>query len=83
MYGISNAPSFPAIPTRFYEAVGGFVREPHAAKTQIDGARGELTRFKMRAITQDHDPVEGQVRFRTMPVNELIDGVTITPLCVC
>jgi hypothetical protein len=34
----------------------------------------------MRAITQDHDPVEGQARFRAIPVNELIDGVTITPL---
>jgi hypothetical protein len=37
----------------------------------------------MRAIAQDHDPVEGQARFRAIPVNELIDGVTITPLCVC
>jgi hypothetical protein len=34
----------------------------------------------MRAIAQDYDPVEGQARFRTIPVNELIDGVTITPL---
>src|ERR1700692_4885409 len=37
----------------------------------------------MRAIAQDHNPVEGQARFRTIPVNKLIDGVTITPLCVC
>jgi hypothetical protein len=40
--------------------VGRFVCEAaHGAKTQIDCARGELTGFKMRAITQDHDPVEG------------------------
>jgi hypothetical protein len=32
----------------------------------------------MRAIARDHDPVEGQARFRTIPVNELIDSVTIT-----
>jgi hypothetical protein len=32
----------------------------------------------MRSIAQDHDPVEGQARFGTIPVNELIDGVTIT-----
>ena len=32
----------------------------------------------MRAIPQDHGPVEGQARFRAIPVNELIDGVTIT-----
>jgi hypothetical protein len=32
----------------------------------------------MRAIAQDHDPVEGQARFRAVPVNKLIDGVTIT-----
>jgi hypothetical protein len=31
-----------------------------------------LTGFEMRAIPQDHDPVEGQARFRTIPVNELI-----------
>jgi hypothetical protein len=65
-------------------AVGGFVGEPaHSAKTQIDGAGCKLTGFQMRAIPQDHDPVEGQARFRAVPVNELIDGVTITPLCVC
>ena len=65
-------------------AVGCFVGEPaHGAKTQIDGSWGELTGFEMRAIAQDHNPVEGQARFRTIPVNELIDGVTIAPLCVC
>src|ERR1700674_2365341 len=37
----------------------------------------------MRAIAQDHDPVEGQAWFRTIPVDELIDGVTIAPFCVC
>ena len=42
-----------------------------------------MTGFEMRAIAQDHDPVEGQARFRAVPVNELIDGVTITALCVC
>jgi hypothetical protein len=64
-------------------AVGRFVCEPaHGAKTQIDGFGGELTGFEMRATTQDHDPVEGQARFRAIPVNELIDGV-MTPLCVC
>src|SRR5579859_3009410 len=34
----------------------------------------------MRPITQDHEPVEGQAWFRAIPVNELIDGVTISPL---
>src|SRR5438552_18721819 len=65
-------------------AVGCFVREPaYGAKTQVNGAGGELTGFEMRAITQDYNPIEGQARFRAIPVNELIDGVTITPLCVC
>src|SRR5258708_32214191 len=36
----------------------------------------------MRAIAQDHDPVEGQARFRTIPVNELIDGLAISPMGV-
>jgi|HubBroStandDraft_6_1064221.scaffolds.fasta_scaffold434183_1 hypothetical protein len=58
--------------------VGCFIGEPaHGAKTQIDGSGGELTGFEMRAIAQDHDPVEGQAWFRTIAVDELIDGVTI------
>jgi len=64
--------------------VGCLVGQPaHRTKTQIDGSGCELTGFEMRAIAQDHDPVKGQARFRAVPVNELIDGVTITPLCVC
>jgi hypothetical protein len=65
-------------------AVGRFVGEPaHGAKTQIDTARGELPGLQMRALAPDHYPVEGQARSRTIPVNELIDGVTKNPLCVC
>lgn len=33
--------------------------------------------------TQDHYPVECQAPFRAMPVNELLNGVTIAPLCIC
>jgi hypothetical protein len=33
----------------------------------------------MRPIAQHYNSVESQTRFRTIPVNELIDGVTITP----
>jgi hypothetical protein len=36
----------------------------------------------MRPIAQHHYSVESQARFRTIPVNEFIDGVTITPLGV-
>jgi hypothetical protein len=36
----------------------------------------------MRSIAQHHYSVESQARFRTIPVNELIDGVTITSLGV-
>jgi hypothetical protein len=62
-------------------AVGGFVGEPaHGAEAQIDGSGGELPGLQMRAIAQDHDPVEGQARFGTIPVNELIDGVAIPAL---
>jgi hypothetical protein len=35
----------------------------------------------MRPIAQHYNSVESQARFRT-PVNEFIDGVTITPLGV-
>ena len=64
-------------------AIGGFVCEsPHGTKTQIDCARCELTGFEMRPITQHYYSVERQARFRTIPVNEFIDGVTITSLGV-
>jgi hypothetical protein len=60
-------------------AVGSFVCESaYRAKAQIDGARCELTGFEMRSIAQHHHPVERQARFRTVPVNEFIDGLTIT-----
>jgi hypothetical protein len=36
----------------------------------------------MRPIAQHHYSVESQARFRTIPVNELIAGLTITPLRV-
>jgi hypothetical protein len=36
----------------------------------------------MRPIAQHHYSVESQARFRTIPVNEFIDGVTITSLGV-
>ena len=42
----------------------------------------ELTGFEMRPIAQDDYSVERQARFRTIPVNEFIDGVTITSLGV-
>src|SRR6266403_5816975 len=63
--------------------VGGLICEPaHGTETQVDGARCKLTGFEMRPIAQHHYSVESQARFRTIPVNELIDGVTITPLGV-
>jgi endonuclease YncB( thermonuclease family) len=36
----------------------------------------------MRPIAQHHNSVESQARFRTIPVNEFIDGMTITSLGV-
>ena len=64
-------------------AVGRFVGEPaHGAKTQVDSAGRELTGFEMRAIAQDDGSIEGQTRLRTIPVNELVYGVAISPLGV-
>src|SRR5271167_3083673 len=57
--------------------VGGFVGEPaHGAKTQIDGAGSKLTGFEMRAITQDHDPVEGQARLRAAHAKAILRQLT-------
>src|SRR3984893_3470927 len=64
-------------------AVGGLVCKPaHGTETEIDGARRKLTGFEMRPIAQHYNSVESQARFRTIPVNEFIDGVTITSLGV-
>src|SRR5215469_4462187 len=59
-------------------AIGSFVcQSAYGAKTQIDCARRELAGFEMRPIAQDDYSVERQAWFRTIPVNEFIDRVTI------
>jgi hypothetical protein len=53
-----------------------------AVRSRFDGARCKLTGIEMRPIAQHYNSVESQARFRTIPVNEFIDGVRITPLRV-
>jgi hypothetical protein len=62
-------------------AVGCLVGEtPHRAKAQVDRTGRELTGFEMRAVAQNNSPIERQARFRTIPVDEFVDGVTVSPL---
>jgi hypothetical protein len=38
---------------------------------------GQMSRFQVDAIADDHDAVEGQPRFRAIPGDELVDGILI------
>jgi hypothetical protein len=61
-------------------AIGRFVcKTSYCAKTEVDCTRCQLPGFEMRAIAHNDCPIESQARFGTIPVHELIDGVTITP----
>jgi hypothetical protein len=53
-----------------------------ASTRQGPNETAELTGFEIRPIAQHHYSVVSQARFRTIPVNEFIDGVTVTPLDV-
>jgi hypothetical protein len=58
--------------------IGGFVSQsPNGSKLLVDGIGGQMARFQVHAITHNNDPVEGQPRLRTVPGDELIDGILI------
>src|SRR6266567_4969479 len=73
--GIGQAPA----PGRCCRAA--LIRQPaHSAQAEVDRARSELPRFKVVAISQDHDSIECQTGFIAIPVHKLVDCVAV-PRC--
>ena len=57
--------------------VGGLIgKASHYAQTEVDRPRSELSRFEVTPISEHYCPIERETWFRTVPVNELVDGVT-------
>jgi len=42
----------------------------------------EQASFKIAAIAENHRSVQGQARFRAIPIDELVNGMTISALTV-
>src|SRR5262249_7786663 len=49
--------------------------QPH-----VDCARGQISRFQVDSIPQHDGPIERKPRFRTVPLNEYVNGVPVTTL---
>src|SRR5258707_13222765 len=59
-------------------AIGSFVRKPpHSAQAELDSSWSQLPGFQITPVPYDHDPIECQTGLRAIPVNELVDGMTI------
>ena len=61
--------------------VGRFVGEtPNGSESSVDCSGRELPVFKVNPVSCNDSLVEGQSRFGAIPVDELIDGVSIPSL---
>ena len=64
-------------------AIGCFIREPaNGAESQVDRAWRQTSRFQVTPITKNHNAIEGEARFGTVPVDEFIDRVIVSSLRV-
>jgi hypothetical protein len=63
--------------------VGCLIGEaPNGTKAQIDGSWGKQASLEVAAITENHGSVQSQSRFRATPIDELVDGMTISPSAI-
>jgi hypothetical protein len=59
-------------------SIGGFVSQTtHGCKLLVDGVGGQMPRFQVHAIANDHDAVEGQPRLGAVPSDELVDSILV------
>src|SRR5262249_54373411 len=64
-------------------AVGSLVGEaPDCAQTEIDGARRQMPRLQVDAISEDDGLAEREPRLRAVPLNEFLDRMPVSSLCV-
>ena len=63
--------------------IGRFIGEaPNSAQAQIDGSESQQTGLKVAAIAENHRSVQGQARFQSVPIDELVDDMAISSLAV-
>ena len=62
-------------------AIRSFVGEsPNGGKTQVDRGGGILGLFEVDPVPRHHGLVEGEARFRAVPVNEFSDRMVVRAL---
>jgi hypothetical protein len=62
-------------------AISCLVRQPpHCREAQVDCGRCIMLLFERDAVPSDHGFVEGEPRFRTVPLDEFSDRMIIGPL---
>src|ERR1019366_8140127 len=58
--------------------VGRFIGEPpHGGQAHVDRGRCEVLLFEEEAVAEDNSSVKRQTRFRTVPADEFLDGMTV------
>jgi len=58
--------------------IGGFVcQTTHRCQLLVDRVVGQTPRFQVHVIAHDHDAIESQARLRSVPRDELIDGILV------
>jgi hypothetical protein len=64
-------------------AIGRFIREPaNGAESQVDRSWGQTPRFQVTPITKNHNAIECEARFGAIPVDELVNRVIVSALCI-
>ena len=77
MYAMNSGGKIDAEQAGIRRLVG---KTPDSAKTKIDRPSCQLPRFQVVPVPQHDNAVEGQTRFRAIPVDKLTDGVTVATL---
>jgi hypothetical protein len=61
--------------------VGSFVcQSADSSQSHVDGAGSEIPRFQVNSVTQDNGSIKREARFRTIPINEFVNGVLVAAL---
>lgn len=57
-------------------------RRAHRAETETDRLGCQMARLEVDPITEDDRFDEGEPRLRTIPFNEFLDRMAVSPLCI-
>src|SRR4051794_4784592 len=60
------------------------VRKPaNSTETKVYSARREFALFQVHSIPHDNGAIERKPWLRAVPVDEFVDGMTVSTLCIC